>query len=69
MFFAKTKLEVRQVFVFIGSMIERRFSNTFSSILPRTGRRLMGPYEDGFSGGLPGLSTVTITEDFQAVRK
>lgn len=43
-------------------MAERRFSNIFSRILPRTGRRLMRRYEDGFSGGLPGLRIVTITE-------
>jgi len=47
----------------------RRFSNIFSRILLRTGRRLMGRYENGFSGGLPGLSIVTITEDFQVVGK
>jgi len=33
----------------------------FSRILPKTGKRLKGLYEEGFSGGLPVLSTVTMT--------
>jgi len=44
----------------------------FSRILPRTGwtgSKLMGLYEEGFSGGLPGLSTVTIIDAFQVVGK
>jgi len=56
-------------FLFSLVMTERRFSNIFSRILPRTSRRLMGRYEDGFSGGLPGLSIVRTTYDFQFVGK
>jgi hypothetical protein len=52
------------MFSFSLVMTERRFSNIFSRILPKTGKRLMGRYEDGFSGGLPGLNIITITEDF-----
>jgi len=41
----------------------------FSRILPRTGSKLMGLYEEWFSGGLSGLITVTITDAFQVVGK
>lgn len=45
-----------------------RLRMIFSRILPKTGRKLMGLYKEEFYGGLPGLSTMTMTDNFQVGR-
>lgn len=42
-----------------------RFKRSFSNIFEKKGRRLMGLYEFGESGGFPGLGNIMITENFQ----
>jgi hypothetical protein len=51
------------------AMVVIRLRMIFPKILPKTGSKLVGLYDEGFSGGLPGLSTVTITDAFQVVGK
>lgn len=41
----------------------------FYRILSRTGKKLVDLYEKGFSEGLPSFRTVTITDNFQVVKK
>lgn len=65
---AKAELEVGYVFIYCSYMREA-LEQYFSRILPSTGRRLMGRYDEGCSGGLPGLRIVTIIDDFQVVGK
>lgn len=43
---------------------EIRFSTNFSQSLPKSGRRLIGRYEDGISGDLPGFRIRMITAVF-----
>jgi len=45
------------------------FRMIFSRILPMTCRRLTSLYEVGFSGGLPGLRTLKMIDNFQVVVK
>lgn len=47
------------------TIVVMRLKMIFLRLLPKTGGRLMGLYEERFSGDLPGLSTVTMTDDFQ----
>ncbi|XP_060874812.1 meiosis regulator and mRNA stability factor 1-like [Metopolophium dirhodum] len=57
------------ILLFNYAMVVMRLRMTFSNIFPRTGRRLIGRNEKGCSGGLPGVSTVTMNDDFQVVGK
>jgi hypothetical protein len=50
-------------------MLIIRLKTIFSRILPNTGGKLMILYEEGISGGLPGLCAKTIIDDFQVVGK
>jgi hypothetical protein len=45
------------------------FKTTFSNNLPKVGSRLMGLYEVGTLGGLPGLGMRIIIDSFQMVGK
>jgi hypothetical protein len=45
------------------------FKTTFSNNLPKFGSRLMGLYEVGTLGGLPGLSIRIMMDSFQMTEK
>jgi hypothetical protein len=47
----------------------RRLSSSFSNIFPKTGKRLIGMKDDGFSRDLPGLKMLIKIDAFQMVDK
>jgi len=54
----------------LASMMGRmRFRIIRSKIFENSGRRLMGLYDSGESGGLPGLGIIMMIENFQRTGK